>query len=191
MKKYIKLLVVFAGICLIFGSTNTANISFAQEEENIADDPAIQQALTQILLDPSILQEGVTTTPAWLSYAFARLVWVKNNAEEPVTNENYVHYYEEELIGRESLIKVWEELQEQDPTLQDKYLDEMVIIYKAGYLPEYVWFFTYFDEGGTPPEDARVEEFEMWFTPKFIDHQPETLAGLIWEVNEENETGQN
>ncbi|MFC1643783.1 hypothetical protein ACFL5C_00450 [Candidatus Omnitrophota bacterium] len=185
MKKVLKLALILVGVFL-FLTTMAGNTALvAQEEgEDLTNDPAIQQALSYVRFDKSLLQEGATTTPAWLSYAFARIGWLNQNTQIPITSltpENYQKSFEEELYGRESLIKVWDELKEQDATLEDTYLDEMVIVYKAGYLTEYVWFFTYHDTWKEAPTEERMEEFERWFTVTLPDHQPQTLTSLAWE----------
>lgn len=166
-------------------------VCLAQEEgEDLVNDPAIQQALTYVLFDQSLFEDEDTTMAAWITYAFARMGWIKEHMQMPLENitpEVYQKSFEEELHGRENLIKVWDELKEQDPALQDTYLDEMVIVYKAGYLTEYVWNFTWYDAFVEAPTDERMEEFEVWFYDTIPDHQPKTLAGLVWEVNSDKD----
>ena len=175
-----KFLVAFLSILMLTG------VCIAQEDtDNLTDDPAIQQALSYIMFSDSVLEDTNTTMPAWLTYAFARMVWLKDNMNMPledITPEIYQKSFEEELHGRESLAVVWDELKVNDTTLKDTYLDELFIVQKAGYMPEYVWAFTSYDIFKEAPTDERMEEFEMWFYDTMPNHEPQTLVSLVWEV---------
>lgn len=191
MKKALKTALILAGACLLLTTMTVNHTVFAQEEgEDLVNDPAIQEALSYLMFHDALFEDDNKTMPAWLTYGFARLGWIKEHMQVPfadITQETYLQSYEEELYGRENLVAVWEELKEQDTTLSDTYLDEMITVRKAGYLPEYVWLFTYFETNEGAPSDERVQEFDMWYFDNIPDHEPQTMVGLAWEDYEDKE----
>ncbi len=148
------------------------------------DNAAIEEALSHVLLDDSLFEEGKQPVMAvWITYALSRLAWIRKNAPEVTEEPTYhVSFFEEELSGRESLIKAWGELQDKDPSLKDPYLDELLIVYKNGYLKEYVWYYLWEEDWGEPSEEVRMEEFIDWQDANLPGHQAETLAGLTFET---------
>ena len=145
------------------------------------DDAALEQVMSQVVLDETLLDDGnESVAAAWIGYALARLVWVRDNASS-MENSSYRISFEEEVHGRESLVKIWEELKEKDPALKNIYLDEALKIYKAGYLSEYVWLYLWEDTWKESPPEARVKEFIAWQDSNLPNHQAETLAGLAFE----------
>ena len=165
-------------VAVVFLASGT--ISGAQTE-NVEDDPALQEALSHLLYSDSLFEGDDSVMASWLGYGLSKIVWVKQNAPEMMETGAYHSSFEEELYGRESLVKIWKELKEKDTSLQDGYLDEFVIIYDAGYLREYVW--AYFTDGTWDggPEGSRMEEFVVWQVENLPEHQPITLVGLDFE----------
>ncbi|MFC1570575.1 hypothetical protein ACFL4E_02205 [Candidatus Omnitrophota bacterium] len=186
MKKALRTALVLIGACLFFTAFTINHTAFAQEVEGerLVDDPAIQEALSYILFHDMLFEDDNQTMPAWLTYGFARLGWIKDHYKVPfkeMTPDMYYIYYEEELYGRDNLVAVWEELKEQDPAMVDTYLDEMSVIRQAGYMPEYVWVYTYFDAYDKEPSEDRLKEFEDWYYENLPTHIPQNLVGLAWE----------
>ena len=172
LKMFIALTVLVSSLSV------TAPLAAANTPE---EEAALQQVLSQVLFAESLYEEHKAVTAAWLSYALGRIVWLKQNAPERMENSVYYRSFEEELYGRESLVKVWEELQEKEPDLENVYLDELLVVYKNGYLKEYVWLYLG-DETWEAPSEERVTKFLEWEEMNLPGHQVETLAGLTFEV---------
>ena len=170
---------IFLILALAISFTILAAFDFqAIAQEN---DSALEQAMSQVILDETLLEDGnESIAAAWIGYALARLVWVRDNAPQ-MEDFSYRISFEEEVHGRESLVKIWEELKEKDPALKNIYLDEALMIYKAGYLREYVWLYFWEDTWKELPSEARVKEFIAWQDSNLPNHPVETLAGLVFE----------
>lgn len=186
MKKLIIIMIMLSLFVpgAVFAEENITN-SEEIAEENMADNPAIQAAMKNILLDPSLFEdnENGSAMPAWLSYGFARLGWLMENKPNYLEDKNYQPTYKEELYGRESLAKVWMELKEIDPTLANPYLDAFEQIYTNGYLEEYVWGYLRSESWeGAPVAEERVLKFFDWIDKALPDHQSQTLVGLNFDT---------
>ena len=132
-----------------------------------------------IVVDPSVkgLESGVSA--AWLGYGIARAKWVGENVLRGQSGSvTYRRSFEEELYGRESLAKIWEELKAKDQGLADKYLDELLAVSNAGFLREYVWLYFWSGAWKTPPDGLRMADFEKWRAENLRGHRPQTFADI-------------
>lgn len=133
------------------------------------------QADYKVILDSSLAEkEGIGA--AWLAYGLERILWhkVKFFKEFPREKE-YRYTYQEELEARSSLAKVWIELCQTDPTLKDKYLDELSRVYKNSFLKEYVFF--YFNRSEwTENENLKMNDFMLWVKRNMPGHKSVTLV---------------
>ena len=167
-------------IALTIGFLAVGTIAGAQTE-NIEDDPALQEALSHLLYADSLFENDDSVMAPWLGYGLAKIVWVRQNAPQMMEAGAYRSSFEEEVYGRDSLVKIWKELKEKDPSLQNVYLDEFAVISDAGYFREYVWAYFNDETWESGPEDARMGEFAIWLVENIPDHQPITLVGLDFE----------
>lgn len=168
---------LIAGILLFFLSSS----SFSETLEQSA---ALQEAMNEVLIAPELLEGGnQAVTAAWLGYALARVGWLRQNVPQEYIDQGYYsRSFEEELHGRESMIKIWGELKDKDGSLTDLYLDELLEIYKAGYIEEYVWVYLCEDGWEGSPADERLDEYIEWEEVNIPNHEPLTLAGLSTDV---------
>jgi len=164
-------ILVITILVLISGSIASAN----------QDDAGLQQAMSQVLLAESLFEENDSVAAAWLGYALSRFNWVRDNAPQTMNKYDYRKSFEEELQGRGSLVKIWQELKEKDSSLKNTYLDEALMIYEAGYLKEYVWLYLGDGTWKNPPAASRLKKFMRWQDKKIPNHQVQTLANLAFE----------
>ncbi|OIO38309.1 MAG: hypothetical protein AUJ75_03030 [Candidatus Omnitrophica bacterium CG1_02_49_10] len=131
-----------------------------------------EQRFTVVIYE-TLTDESVMA--AWLAYAFTRGNWYEKAFFEAFPSEKEYRYtFEEEVDARRTLCQVWSELLETDATLKDKYLDEVSMVFKSGYLGEYVAYYIGF------PEEAglRTDEFAKWAAENISAHKFETRSGI-------------
>lgn len=165
---------------LLFISVLLLSFTLTSGAHSQANDEAIQEAMNDILIAPELLEGGnQAVTAAWLGYALARVGWIRQNVpQEYIDQGYYARSFAEELYGRENMVKVWGELKDKDGTLTDQYLDEMLEVYNAGYIKEYVWVYLYEDGWEGSPTNQRLDEYIAWEEVNIPGHEPLTLAGL-------------
>lgn len=127
----------------------------------------------QIVVDASLPKE---TTPAWLAYAGIRLRWrTKTYQEKNPGAGPYRYTFAEEAAARDASARVWIERREFQKGKPDAYLDQLIEVFKSGYIPEYTW--TYLrDPLWAEPDGLRLAEFDRWRAVNLKDHRVETRA---------------
>ena len=113
---------------------------------------------------------------AWILYALVRSHWqeeefFKENPDAP----EYRYTFKEELEGRTTLSKAWAKVKKDDQGGGDQYLDALVTVYEAGFLPEYVWYFLRDQKWGDAPDALRLEDFDGWRSAHLANHTIETI----------------
>jgi hypothetical protein len=127
----------------------------------------------QVMLDPTLKQKS-NAFSSWLIYGIARNKWISSNYPDL---SSYKYLFAEEFDARETLVKVWIELSGTSSGENDTYLEELAIVYRAGYLKEYVW--TYFHyEDPTPPDGLRLPQYTQWVTQNLPQHRVQTHVGI-------------
>ena len=126
-----------------------------------------------IVVDLSVSEEAL---PAWLAYAGIRLRWrTKTYLEQNPGAGPYRYTFAEEAAARDACARVWIERREFQKGKPDAYLDRLIEVFKAGYIPEYTW--TYLrDPLWARPVGLRLAEFDLWREVNLKDHQAETRA---------------
>ncbi len=131
-----------------------------------------------IVLDPSLQSMNISVASAWIGYGSALAEWVQINApEKDLISGIYKPAFEGEVKARSTLANIWEEFKNSQPDLINKYLDDLLAVYKAGFIREYTWVFL----GNDPwlqPEGLQLGEFSVWSKTNIPNHVPETLAGV-------------
>jgi len=133
------------------------------------DDPS-----PRLILDESLFEKPEGVLGAWLAYGQHRLVWaetkyLKENPEQTV----YKYSFAEELEARDTLCQLWKELKKGD---SDDYLDALLMVREAGYLPEHVWQYLHAPEWGARPKELQTLRFSQWERENLKGHRPQTLA---------------
>jgi hypothetical protein len=129
--------------------------------------------------DAQLKGRGEGVTGAWIGYALARANWISEHVEPgtPLAG-TYSRSFEEELAGREALVKIWGELKEKDSKLADPYLDGLGSVVREGFVKEYVWTHLRGKEWKEPSPPLRLEEFAQWMKVNWPTHQAETCADV-------------
>jgi hypothetical protein len=126
-----------------------------------------------IIVDSSLPQDAV---PAWLYYAGSRSLWIeKKYWERNPGATSYEYTFEEEVAARQACAAVWQHARESQNAKPDRYLDELVAVAKAGYVPEYTWAYFKQSQWAQPPE-LRMSEFDVWRKMHLMNHRPKTRA---------------
>jgi hypothetical protein len=136
---------------------------------------------TRIVVDVSISQDAA---PAWLAYAGTRSQWMtKIFWQQNPRASRYEHTFAEEAAARYACARVWIELREFEKRKPDVYLDQLIEVWKAGYIAEYTW--TYLrDQRWFEPDGLRLTEFESWRRINLANHVPETKATAEFETTQ-------
>jgi hypothetical protein len=169
--KYHRLL----AICLFFIIGCSATPDMRSKEEIGAPKKNVAYIDDFVLKAP----EGVLT--AWIIYGIAHGMWHdKKYFEMNPTSKVYQYTYSEELFSRDMMAKLWPEIKKEHPGLSDSYLDALAYVMDSGFLSEYVWYYFWEQEWGTPPETLRLKEFSEWQELHLKGHCAETH---VWVRN--------
>ena len=167
-----KLTILVLAICLALGT-----ISYAQEPEG-------EEIPITILFDGQEYEkksEGALA--AWLGYAMARAVWVRDNfTTEEAVNGEYKNSFEEEIDAYTKMVQIWRELKESDPQLSDPYLNLLERVDDAGFLKEYIWTYIHDGNWGGFP-DLDMDGFDVYAKKYLVGHTPEKITTI--EINTE------
>ena len=127
---------------------------------------------TEIVIDPSTSKD---TLAPWLVYAGARSIWMETKFyQEYPAESSYRYTFREEFEARDSCAMLWIKLKEKDG-LQNRYLDDLTMVKRSGFLREYIW--SYFKNSDwKEPEDLRLDDFAKWRYVHLTEHIPETRA---------------
>ena len=93
---------------------------------------------------------------------------------------DYQYTFAEEAAARYACARVWIELREFERRKPDVYLDQLIEVFKAGFMPEYTWVY-FRDPRWVQPAGLRLAEFESWRKINFVDHKPETRAWVEFD----------
>ena len=129
-----------------------------------------------VLIDATLEDGDFSILEAWLAYARARSNWVLNNLTRDEVQEGvHIPHYEEEIAGRKALAEFW---LKQDGTVADEYLDELALIFQAGYMDEYVWDYYRSAKWTQPETGLDTDAFRAWMRTNLPRHQAETRAKI-------------
>ena len=137
----------------------------------------------KVILDPSLLKAPEIGC-VWLTYAGARLLWINRDFKKVFPNATqYKYTFHEEYYGRAEQIEFLN-LNANDifSKFRDKHLEDLLRVYQAGFLAEYVWHYFY-NPVWQMPNNLRLQEFQNWSATNLINHQAIILANV--EVSED------
>jgi hypothetical protein len=111
----------------------------------------------------------------WLGYLLARQAYIlKNEDQYNLLPGLIVPGFEEELEGRKALARICKKM---DNKLEDKYLNELELVHKAGFMREYVW--TYLKRASwDKPEKLRMKDFQIWKKANLKGHKVESHGSI-------------
>lgn len=140
---------------------------------------ASREPEAQIILHPELQARPQEVQSAWIVYASTAWHSIKERSSFAAPNEDPSRSpFELELESRRALAEAWLGLRSQEPTLADKYLDDLVRVQEAGYLAEYAWHFFLEKDWETPERTLRMDHFLEWLNEQLPGHQVETWAIL-------------
>jgi hypothetical protein len=130
------------------------------------------------------MQGGDPVLQSWVVYSLARAACqLEVGAEIP----SRVSTFACESTARRLLAESWADEQLAVPALRDAYLDALVEVHRAGFLPEYV--VTYF--GRTEwvlPADLDVTGFRDWRREHLAGHRAVTRITGSWSFTQADST---
>jgi hypothetical protein len=127
-------------------------------------------------LSQQAMQGGDPVLQSWVVYSLARAAC---QLEVGAENPSRVSTYACEFMARRLLAESWAEERLADRALRDSYLDALVEVHTAGFLPEYV--VTYFGRGDwVLPDDLDVAAFTAWRRTHLKGHRPATRLTGFW-----------
>lgn len=131
--------------------------------------PTLDQK-TEIVVDQSTPKDALAP---WLVYAGERSIWMETKFyQEHPSESSYRYTFREELEARDYCARFWMKVKEKDG-LQNRYLDDLIMVQKSGFLREYIWSYFRSDDW-VKPEDLRLDDFDKWRYVHLRGHIPET-----------------
>lgn len=141
--------------------------------------PGAPTYTVHIQLDPSLLNgQDPALVNAWTAYANARADWIRQNISADVMlMTGYHRSFDEEVAGRTALALAWQSEKKAEPGLRNPYLDQLLQVYQAHFIKEYIW--TYFAASDwEQPRGLYLRLYMQWMQQHLAKpiHIPETLA---------------
>jgi len=113
---------------------------------------------------------------SWVAYSLAiSTCQLKQGGDNPARDNSF----ECELTGRELLLDTWREKRAQGPVQANRYLDDLVIVDNAGFLPEYVAS-NFARRDWQVPHDLDIRDYRRWAHNVIPGHKPETRIVGSW-----------
>jgi len=167
--KYVILVIlitlVAAILCRYFGTVSSV---YASESESFF----------RVKISEKILTKPYSVT-AWRLYGQLKLEWREELFFQRFPDEKKYRYtYKEELDCRRKLAEYWMQFKQTNPGVSDPYLDNLVIIFKSIYLPEYVYKYYKTSSWDIKKNRFRLKEYKKWAKKHIKGHKSETYAKL-------------
>lgn len=127
----------------------------------------------KIIIDERAEKE---TLPAWLAYAGTRAEWMEAKYyQRHPKSTHYSYTFAEELEAFQNLVTVWKETKDGK---RNAFLDSLIIVDQAGFLPQYVWTTFYDKEWNLDSAPKNVAAFRAWQQQNLRNHIPERRVEL-------------
>jgi len=126
-------------------------------------------------LAPQATMEDDPVLQSWVTYSL-----IKSTCQLAIGGENPAreNSFDCELTARRHLAEAWSENRARAP-LGDAYLDELLVVQAAGFLPEYVVAF-FGEPAWQVPDDVDLPAFRRWRRQHLHRHQPVTRLVGFW-----------
>jgi hypothetical protein len=127
-------------------------------------------------LAPNALQDDDPVLQSWVSYSLMKSTCqLEAGGEIPARVSDYGC----ELTARRHLLETWDQQQLEHHDVTDAYLDALIDVRAAGFLPEYTVY--YFGRGHWQvPAELRVDDFRRWQRDHLRRHEAETRVIGSW-----------
>jgi hypothetical protein len=80
-------------------------------------------------------------------------------------------------------------VKKKEPTISNRYLDELLRVYASSFIREYVWTYLRRSDWGAEPNGLRLEPFRAWVDENLKDHRVQTMAAVRWRAHPDEATG--
>jgi len=116
---------------------------------------------------------------SWVSYSLTRSTCQLQIGGDNPARENS---FDCEHTARRLLLDTWIEKQSENPVIADEYLDELVLIQRAGFLDEYVA--RHFRRSHWQlPDNIDIREYRRWQRKNVPSHRPMTQIVGSWNYS--------
>ena len=137
--------------------------------DGVTDGDTFYLAERAITDDDAVLQ-------SWVSYSLT-----KSTCQLQIGGPNPARAssFDCELMARRLLLETWTDKQVLNPLLADAYLDELVLIHRAGYLDEYVAR-NFRKTHWQLPDNIDIVGYRIWQRENVPSHKPKTRIVGSW-----------
>jgi len=138
----------------------------------------IRKEISRYKIAEEVLNQPHAMT-AWSYYGECKQEWRQSKYFEYFPkSEEYRLSYNEELDCRRKLAKFWADLKHDHPEVSNDYLDDLVMVYRSIYLPEYVYKYYRCSDWQIKKDRFRLKEFKHWAKKYIKGHKSKTLVKL-------------
>lgn len=127
-------------------------------------------------LSQRALMDDDPVLQSWVSYSLTRSACQLDIGGD---NPARANSFDCELSARNDLLATWREKKIRRPALSNNYLDTLVAVQDAGYLPEYIDHH-FSRRQWSMPDDLQVCEYQRWMSRSFPRHKAETRLIGAW-----------
>ena len=131
--------------------------------------------------DTFYLAEQAVTDDDPVLQSWVRYSLTKSTCQLQIGGENPARAssFECELTARRMLLDAWNEDRAKPPLIEDRYLDELTEVQRAGFLPEYVA--RHFQKNHWElPTDMDVRAYRRWQRRELPNHKPDMRIVGSW-----------
>lgn len=127
-------------------------------------------------LAPRALADPDPALQSWVSYSLSiSACKLQLGGDNPARASSYAC----ELSARELLLDSWAEKQTENLQIADDYLDDLLLVSHAGFLPEYVAYYLRRSHWQVPG-DLQMVAFKAWRRTHLRRHKPQTRLTGSW-----------
>lgn len=161
-----------SGLCLFFLIALAACNGEIYVRDGVTDGDTFYLAERALTDDDAALQ-------SWVSYSLTRSTCqLQIGGENPARASSF----DCELTARRLLLESWTDKQIMNPLLADRYLDELVLIQRAGFLDEYVAG-NFRKAHWQLPADIDMPAYRSWRQSNVPSHKPMTRIVGSWNYS--------
>ena len=125
------------------------------------------------------MTDGDPAYQGWVRYSLAR-----STCQLGIGGDNPARAtsFECERTARRLLAEAWQEARAEDRGVHDPYLDDLLVVYEAGFLDEYVAG-NFRRRHWDLPRDLRSSDYRRFMKTRLPDHEPETRLTGSWNYS--------
>lgn len=140
------------------------------------EDPRL--AMITFDLDNELLDEQMLTT-YWVTYGSHLRYDAVRFYEKNSPEVTYLASYIAELNGRTEMIELYMEMTNGGYLVENLYLQELEMIYKAGFIKEYIYTYIKTRDRAIP-DNLNLDRFKAWYKRTIPDHKVRTRVRIVY-----------